>query len=428
MVSKRLVRPSLMALAIGAGLAFSAAAQVGVTPGAGLNNWTYNDLYRTGWSAEQLMDNAEVIGTTGEEIGSVENIIVGQQGRILGIVAQVGGFWDIGDTHVFVPWDQVRVSPTLDRVVVPITEENVDNYAYAANDVLTRFGANHTQVVDDDLETGAAIWKATDVIDDYAYLNNRRAYGYVNDLIFSTNGNLQAVVVNAGSAWGGGYRAVPFTGHGAGSNPGTSDLFLGYGENDLANLDRFDYNRLPNRVMVNNQTGTGNSAQTMDNRANVTGAVPTQWTFRDIDGDSNLELSDREFSRVSRDVYGRWDANRDTRLDETEFYTGLYSVFDTNRDRRVTQNEFNRGWRNWGIGDRQVSYGMVDANNDGFLDANEFRTGFDRLSYYDRWDADRDGLLAQNEFNTGMYDVWDADSDGVLAQNEFNELTNRKWF
>jgi hypothetical protein len=156
--------------------------------------------------------------------------------------------------------------------------------------------------------------------------------------------------------------------------------------------------------MVNTQ---GDTRQAMGSQANVTGAVPTQWTFRDIDRDSNLELSDREFSRVSRDVYGRWDANR---------------------DRRVTQNEFNRGWRNWGIGDRQVSYGMFDANNDGILDANEFRTGFDRLSYYDRWDADRDGLLAQNEFNTGMYDVWDADSDGVLAQNEFNELTNRTWF
>jgi hypothetical protein len=369
-----------------------------------------------------------VVGANGEDIGSIENIIVSQRGRILGIIAQVGGIWDIGDTHVFVPWNQVQVSPTLDRVVLPITEDNVDEYDYSPNEVLTHFNANRTQVVDDDLATGPVIWKATDLIDDYAYLNNRRAYGYINDLIFSGDGMLQAVVVNAGSAYGGGYRAFPFAGSAGGWNPGASDYDLGYGDNEITNLERFDYNRLPARVMVNNQVGAGGNAQARNNQANVTGAVATQWTFRNIDSDGNLELTDREFSRVSRDVYGRWDANQDSRLDRNEFYGGLYNVFDTNRDRQVTQNEFNRGWRNWGISDQHVSYGTLDGNSDGILDRNEFRTGFDRFGYYSRWDGDGNGILAQNEFNTGMYDVWDANSDNVLARNEFDDLAGRTWF
>ncbi|MBJ6126816.1 PRC-barrel domain-containing protein [Microvirga splendida] len=430
MLSKRFVRPSLLALALGAGLAVPASAQIAQRPylASDAAPWSNNELYRGGWSAERLMDNADVIGANGEEIGSIENIIVGQQGRILGIVAEVGGFWDIGDTHVFVPWDQVRVSANLERVAVPITEDNADDYAYAANDVLTRFGANRTQVVDDDLETGATIWKATDVIDDYAYLNDRRAYGYVNDLIFSADGNLRAVIVNVGSAWGGGYRAMPFTGYGANWNPGTSDLYLGYGQADVAELERFDYDRMRGTAMVSNRARTNASAQAVGERANVTGAVATQWTFRNIDSDGNLELTDREFSRISGNIYTGWDANRDSRLTGNEFYTGLYGVFDENRDRRVTQNEFNRGWRNWGISDQQISYGMFDANSDGILDQNEFRTGFDRIGYYDRWDADRDGDLARNEFDTGMFDVWDADSDNALAENEFGELANRSWF
>lgn len=442
MIFRRPIQVSLVSLALGAGLAFSAAAQIGYgtqpyqspiqgrqigAGGAGLVNWNYSEIYRTGWSAERLMDQVEVIGANGEEIGDIENIIISQRGRILGLIAEVGGLWDIGDTHVFIPWTQVRVSPTLDRVVVPVTEDNVDDYAYSARDVLTYFRAGQTQVVDDDLDTGPSIWKATDVIDDYAYLNNRRAYGYINDLIFSSDGMLQAVVVNAGSGYGGGYRAVPFS-YQAGWNPGEADLYLGYGEADVAVLERFDYNRLPSRVMVNNQGETGARGQTQGNQTNVTGAVSSQWTFRNIDSDRDLELTDREFTRVSGDIHSRWDANRDARLDQNEFYTGLFAVFDTSRDRRITQNEFNRGWRNWGIGDQQVSYGMFDANGDGILDQSEFRTGFNRVGYYDRWDTNRDSMLAQNEFNTSMYDVWDANSDNVLAENEFNDLAGRSWF
>jgi hypothetical protein len=444
MTSKKLLQPSLLALALGCGLTVPAAAQVGYgtstarpmvqgaqlgTPGTGLANWTYDDVYRTGWSAERLMDDAEVIGALGEDIGSVENIIVGRDGRILGIVAQVGGLWDIGDTHVFVPWDQVRVSPTLDRVVVPITEDTVDDYAYASNDVLTRFGATRTQTVDDDLTTGTALWKATDVIDDYAYLSNRRAYGYVNDLIFSTGGRLQAVVVNAGNAWGGGYRAVPFTGYGAGWNPGTSDFQLGYGDADVANLERFDYNRLPSRLTFDRQGGTGAQARATGDRGAVTGAVPTQWTFREIDSDGNLELTSREFARVGGNVYSRWDTNRDARLDQNEFHTGLYNVFDSNRDRRISRDELDRGWSRLGITNQRASYGTFDRDGDGMLDRNEFRTGFDRIGYYDRWDANSDGWLAQNEFNAGLYDAWDMNSDRVVAENEFNTFAgDRGWF
>ena len=56
------------------------------------------------------MDEASVYGPTGEDIGSVENLVIGAEGRLLGIIAQVGGFLSIGDTHVFVPWEQLQFS------------------------------------------------------------------------------------------------------------------------------------------------------------------------------------------------------------------------------------------------------------------------------------------------------------------------------
>jgi hypothetical protein len=174
MILKRNVRPLPLALVLGAGLACPALAQ-NDAPIRPLDRWSYDNLYRSGWSAERMMDEAEVIGANGEEIGDVENIILNRQGRILGIVAEVGGFWDIGDTHVFVPWDQVRIGPDLDRVAVPVTEENVEDYSSFSEERLTRTTAGRTQVVADDLAAGQGIWKATDLIDDRAYLSDRRS-------------------------------------------------------------------------------------------------------------------------------------------------------------------------------------------------------------------------------------------------------------
>jgi hypothetical protein len=439
MISKRLAQSTALALLIGAGTVFSAAAQVdrpmqrnqagqrdGAPPVITLNNWDYEGIYRNGWSVEQLMDDADVVGALGEDIGSVENVFIGERGRILGIVAQVGGFWDIGDTHVFVPWNQVTVSPTLNRVIVPITEENVDQYSTYADSVLRRADTRRTQVVDDDLATGPRIWKATDIIDDYAYVGDNVGYGYVNDLIFTTDGDLHAVVVNAGTAYGGGYRAFPFYGYGYGWNPGLPYYNTRYGENDIVDLRRFEYNRLGDRVTMRNQT-TNVGTRARDD-ATATGAVPTQWTFRDIDRDRNLELTDREFSSVGRDIYGRWDSNRSGGLERNEFYGGLYNVFDADRDRRISRNEFDTAWGTWGRDWDQVGFDQFDAGRDGYLDRNELVGGLDRIGYYDGWDLNRDTALGESEFNTGLYDTWDADADGVLAQNEFGGFNETKWF
>lgn len=64
-----------------------------------LADWNYDELYQPGtWTAERMFD-AEVIGLNGDEIGSVENIVIGTGGKAEAIIAEVGGFWDIGDTH-----------------------------------------------------------------------------------------------------------------------------------------------------------------------------------------------------------------------------------------------------------------------------------------------------------------------------------------
>jgi hypothetical protein len=68
-----------------------------------LAGWGYDELYYEGWSVEHMFDMTEVVDGDGEVIGDVENIIFSNDGMVLGIIAEIGGIWDIADTHVHVP-------------------------------------------------------------------------------------------------------------------------------------------------------------------------------------------------------------------------------------------------------------------------------------------------------------------------------------
>lgn len=230
-----------------------------------LSDWNYNTIYKNAWSVERLMDEAEVYGPGGKEIGSVENVIISDKGRVLGIVAEVGGFLDIGDTHVFVPWDKVRVSPGLERVTIPVSDETVEEFSTWADGYLRKAETGQTQVVQSDLATGARAWKATELLGDDGILTGNVGYGAVSDLIFTTDGQLHAVVVNAYARYGGGYRALPYYGYDYGWAPGYPSYYLGYDRAAVTNLEPFDYKKMNRNVAVQNEgtatTGAGTAQQ-----------------------------------------------------------------------------------------------------------------------------------------------------------------------
>jgi sporulation protein YlmC with PRC-barrel domain len=63
-------------------------------------------------SGEYLAD--DVIGATvrnaqDENIGSVADLVIDQNGQVKAAVLSVGGFLGIGDKHVAVPWNEVKI-------------------------------------------------------------------------------------------------------------------------------------------------------------------------------------------------------------------------------------------------------------------------------------------------------------------------------
>ncbi len=214
-----------------------------------LSTWNYESLYAEGWSVENMFDETEVVDINGEDIGDVENVIFSNDGEVLGIIAQVGGFWDIGDTHVHVPWADVVVEAGISRIQVPVTEETVDDYDvfgdyWTDEQIITETDTATTQAVDDDLAAGPEIFKATDLIGDYMYLSDGTRYGYVSDIVVQ-DGKISAVVTDAGAYGRRGYYAYPYAYRSDMVGPRYN---LPYGPDEIETIESFDYEQLQSRV------------------------------------------------------------------------------------------------------------------------------------------------------------------------------------
>jgi hypothetical protein len=142
-----------------------------------IRSWNLSQL-QNGWLGSRLMD-ARVEGRDGREIGEMRNIIIGHDAGIDSIILQAGGFLGMGENHVRVPWKDVTVHPSLERVTVPLSKDNIDQFRL--------FG-------EDTKPPQERSYRFTELTRTYATLGNGEGYGFVEDLIFSQRGELIAVV------------------------------------------------------------------------------------------------------------------------------------------------------------------------------------------------------------------------------------------
>lgn len=159
-----------------------------------LTDWNYQDLYESGWRAEELIGST-VIGADGSEIGEVSNITVGANDTAEAIIIEAGGFLDIGNTYLRVPWDEVQWSPDADQVEVPVQAENVDSFSLFEEQYTAATPATTAEL------PATQGWRVTQLIGDYVSLADRPGYGIIDDIIFSPEGKVQAVLVEPDVAY-----------------------------------------------------------------------------------------------------------------------------------------------------------------------------------------------------------------------------------
>src|SRR5688500_1152574 len=81
------------------------------------------------WIADEMRGSA-VVWTDGEQVGTVQSIIVSKDGMVERLVVETGGFLDIGDKVIAVPWSGIDLSPGEEGVAAQnVDESNVEDFS-----------------------------------------------------------------------------------------------------------------------------------------------------------------------------------------------------------------------------------------------------------------------------------------------------------
>ncbi|MFW2589600.1 PRC-barrel domain-containing protein [Sagittula sp. SSi028] len=88
--------------------------------------YTMNEADDEGWEMGQAYDS---VGENWNDIGEIEDIVLSEDGKMIGIVAEVGGFLDIGDKHVMIEMQDVNLVAVDDKsyaFVTRLSEEELE--------------------------------------------------------------------------------------------------------------------------------------------------------------------------------------------------------------------------------------------------------------------------------------------------------------
>jgi hypothetical protein len=275
------------------------------------SSWIYTDR----WSAAEML-NAPVRTKTGEPVGHVADLIVGDDGKAHTLVVELGPLFDVHEKYIGVPWPDVALAQELAYVQIP--EAQLRSGAY------TLF--NRTSSEPPGL-AGSREWRVRGLLGDFAALLDVPRYGIVEDVLFSRAGAAKAVVVARGNGvWGSsGAFAYPWQAYRV--QP-SGALLLGYASGDTVPLQRFDYGALDK---VSTLAGGERSAAAGGTAPFDPAHVPLFGTskaardkreiFRwlDRDGDAAISRAEAQWRPRFGAAFDEMDSNHDGRLGVAEF-------------------------------------------------------------------------------------------------------------
>ena len=169
------------------------------------------------WSGLDMLE-ADLLGPGGEDIGDVEDILVGVDGYALAVVIELDEFLEFNETTLSIPLSTLEMLPEAGAIRAPIEPEGMEMYSVFDRRMLTaRIVSNEvTAIADDDLGdvvTGSDVFLLEEqLLGEYAPLEDLAAFGYVHDVLFDTAGAVESVVISATAADPFGDLAVPYTG------------------------------------------------------------------------------------------------------------------------------------------------------------------------------------------------------------------------
>jgi hypothetical protein len=74
----------------------------------------------------QGLIGTDAVTTNNEDIGEIENLLIGSDGRVEAAIVEWGGFLGIGSRTAAVPWSDLRLNQGGDRIVIDMTRQEME--------------------------------------------------------------------------------------------------------------------------------------------------------------------------------------------------------------------------------------------------------------------------------------------------------------
>jgi sporulation protein YlmC with PRC-barrel domain len=179
------------------------------------------------YSARHLLDLA-VRDADGKSLGEVHDLVVAADGRVENVIVESQGFLEMGDTHVQVPWDQLKVATNGGYATVPVRESNLSNFSFFNRDEGRSLGADR--------------WTARALLGDILEIRQAMTYRTVDDLVIDRSGQVRSVVVKPARPIG--PYGSQFENYGEAFDPAHQNYSIAAGHGEIANLGPFDISKL----------------------------------------------------------------------------------------------------------------------------------------------------------------------------------------
>lgn len=125
MLSRTAIASAAMVAMLGAPAASAQTTGAAVPDISGLVELEDMPIARLGVTVQEIED-MDVVGPDGAEIGEVEEILVDATGTVVAVTVEVGGFLGIGESEAVMMIDQLGLADDGDDLVSSLTREQID--------------------------------------------------------------------------------------------------------------------------------------------------------------------------------------------------------------------------------------------------------------------------------------------------------------